>query len=77
LNGHFRRQAAASTLADLRVQQADIEMHRQQVAAEVGPALYLAKLFGSDDVEAAIRLITLALVLVLDPLAVLLGRGIS
>jgi hypothetical protein len=31
----------------------------------------------SDDVEAAIRLITLALVLVLDPLAVLLGRGIS
>jgi hypothetical protein len=47
------------------------------VAAEVGPALYLANLFGSDDIDGAIRLITLALVLVLDPLAVLLTVAAS
>jgi hypothetical protein len=72
-----QRQAAASRLADLRVQQAGIDAHRQQVVAEVGPALYIAKLFGSDDIDAAIRLITLALVLVLDPLAVLLTIAAS
>jgi hypothetical protein len=33
---------------------------------------YLAKLLGSDDTEAVVRLITALLVLVLDPLAVLL-----
>jgi hypothetical protein len=32
-------------------------------------ALYLAKLFGSDDTEAMVRLITALLVPVLDPLA--------
>jgi hypothetical protein len=37
-----------------------------------GPALYLAKLFGSNDTETVARLITALLVLVLDPLAVLL-----
>jgi hypothetical protein len=42
------------------------------VTAEAGPALYLAKLFGSDDTKAVVRLITALLVLVLDPLAVLL-----
>ena len=52
-------------------------MHRQQVVSEVGPALYIAKLFGSDDIEAAIPLITLALVLALDPLAVLLTVAAS
>jgi hypothetical protein len=66
------RQQAAERLADLKVQQADIEAQRARVTAEAGPALYLAKLFGSNDTEAIVRVITALLVLVLDPLAVLL-----
>jgi hypothetical protein len=45
---------------------------RARITTEAGPALYLAKLFGSNDTEAVVRLITALLVLVLDPLAVLL-----
>jgi hypothetical protein len=65
------------TLADLKVAQAGILARRATVAAEVGPALYLAKLFGSDDSEAMVRLITALLVLVLDPLAVLLTIAVT
>jgi hypothetical protein len=54
------------------VQQASVEAQRAGVTVEAGPALYLAKLFGSNDTEALLRLITALLVLVLDPLAVLL-----
>jgi hypothetical protein len=43
---------------------------RARITTEAGPALYLAKLFGSNDTEAVVRLITA--LLVLDPLAVLL-----
>jgi hypothetical protein len=39
--------------------------------------VYLAKLFGSNDTEAIVRLITALLVLVLDPLAVLLTLAAS
>jgi hypothetical protein len=67
-----QRQAAAERLADLKVQEANVEAQRARVTAEAGPALYLAKLFGSNDTEAIVRLITALLVLVLDPLAVLL-----
>lgn len=67
-----QRQAAAERLSNLRVEQAGIEAQRASVANETGPALYLAKLFGSDDTEGTVRLITALLVLVLDPLAVLL-----
>jgi hypothetical protein len=76
--GHSRadliqqRAATAQGLADLRVPQAAIEAQRARVAAEVGPALCLAKLFGSEDTKGAMRPITALLVLVLDPLAVLL-----
>jgi hypothetical protein len=66
------RQLAAEHLADLKVQDAGVEAQRARVTAEAGPALYLAKLFGSDDTEAIVRFITALLVLVLDPLAVLL-----
>jgi hypothetical protein len=66
------RQQAAGRLADLKVQQANVDAQRARVTAEAGPALYLAKLFGSNDTEAVVRLITALLVLVLDPLAVLL-----
>jgi hypothetical protein len=66
------RQQTADRLGDLKVQQASVEARRARVTAEAGPALYLARLFGSNDTEAVVRLITALLVLVLDPLAVLL-----
>jgi hypothetical protein len=54
---HRRRgQQAAERLADLKVQQANVNAQR----------------VGSDDTEVVVRLITVVLVLVLDPLAVLL-----
>lgn len=70
-------QRTANRLADLRVQQANLEAQRARITADVGPALDLAKLFGSDDTEAVVRLITALLVLVLDPLAVLLTLAAS
>jgi hypothetical protein len=63
------RQQAAERLADLKVRQATVGAQHARVTAEAGPALYLAKLFGSNDTEAIVRLITALLVL---PLAVLL-----
>jgi len=72
-----QRQAAAERLSDLRVEQANVEAKRARVAGEAGPALYVAKLFGSDDTEATVRLITALLVIVLDPLAVLLTIAAS
>jgi hypothetical protein len=38
-----QRQAAAQRLADLKVQQANVDTQRARVTAEAGPALYLAK----------------------------------
>jgi hypothetical protein len=72
-----QRQAAATQLSDMRVEQASVEARRVRIASEAGPALYLAKLFGSDDTEGTVRLITALLVLVLDPLAVLLTVAAS
>jgi hypothetical protein len=67
-----QRQSLAERLSNLKVEEADITGQRAHVANEAGPALYLAKLFGSEDTEGTVRLITALLVLVLDPLAVLL-----
>jgi hypothetical protein len=66
------RQKVAEQLANLRVEEVGIEAQRANLSSESGPALYLANLFGSDNIEGTIRLITAILVLVLDPLAVLL-----
>jgi hypothetical protein len=67
-----QRQTLATQLSNLKVEEAGITGQRARVANEAGPALYLAKLFGSEDTEGTVRLITALLVLVLDPLAVLL-----
>jgi hypothetical protein len=37
------------------MQQPNVEAQRARVAAKAGPALYLAKLFGSNDTEAVVR----------------------
>jgi hypothetical protein len=42
------RQQAAERLADLKVQQADVEAQRARITAEAGPAICLAMLFGSN-----------------------------
>jgi hypothetical protein len=64
----------ARTLAELHGQKARLEAQRRHLAAEVGPIRYLAQLIGGTDadLERAVRLLTLAIVLVLDPLAVVL-----
>jgi hypothetical protein len=66
------RRTVAARLADLRVQISAVESRRAKVAAEIGPARYLADLLGWGDGEAAVKLITLLLVLVIDPAAILL-----
>jgi hypothetical protein len=53
-----QRQVVASELADLRIRLAAIDAQRQRVEAEVGPVRYLAELFGSHDLEHAVRLVT-------------------
>ena len=70
------RQQAADRLADLKVQEVNVNAQRARVTAEAGPALY-PKLFGSDDTEAVVRLFTALLVLVLDSLAVRLTLAAS
>jgi len=67
-----QRQVVASELADLRIRLATIDTQRQRVEAEVGPVRYVAELFGSHDLERAVRLLTLLVVVLLDPFAVLL-----
>jgi chromosome segregation ATPase len=68
------RESAAKELARLQVVQAAAISERARVAAEVGPIRYLATLAGGAgvDPERAVRIFTLSLVLVLDPLGVAL-----
>jgi len=68
------RQKEAKTLTDLQAQKAKLDLERRQIAAEIGPIKYLAQVIGGPDVdlERAVRMLTLALVLVLDPMAVML-----
>jgi hypothetical protein len=68
------RQKEAQGLADLRIRKAAIEGKRKHLAAEVGPVRYLAQLLGGPeaDLEGAVRLLTLTISALFDPLAVLL-----
>jgi hypothetical protein len=68
------RQREAQTLASLQIDKAKIDGQRRRVEADVGPVRYLAELIGTPatDLERPVRLLTLALVAVLDPLAVAL-----
>jgi hypothetical protein len=53
---------------------AKIDAQRRRTEADVGPVRYLADLIGApaSDLERPVRLLTLALVAVLDPMAVAL-----
>jgi hypothetical protein len=68
------RQREAQALASLQIEKSKIDAKRRRAEAEVGPVRYLAELIGTPatDLERPVRLLTLALVAVLDPLAVAL-----
>jgi hypothetical protein len=68
------RQHEAQALANLRVEKAKTDAERRRAEADVGPVRYLAELIGmpATDLERSVRLLTLALVAVLDPMAVAL-----
>jgi len=68
------RQREAQAFAGLRIEKARIDAQHRRAEADVGPVRYLAELIGTPatDLERPVRLLTLALVVVLDPLAVAL-----
>jgi hypothetical protein len=68
------RQREAHALASLQIEKAKTDAERRRAEADVGPLRYLAELFGTPaaDLERPVRLLTLALVAVLDPMAVAL-----
>jgi len=68
------RQREAQALAALRIEKVKTEADRRRAEADVGPVRYLAELIGmpATDLERSVRLLTLALVAVLDPMAVAL-----
>ncbi|HLG82511.1 MAG TPA: hypothetical protein VKY22_15960 [Bradyrhizobium sp.] len=68
------RQREVQALARLQIDQAKINAQRKRAEADVGPIRYLAELIGAPatDLERPVRLLTLALVAVLDPMAVAL-----
>jgi hypothetical protein len=68
------RQREARTLASLQIEKAKIDAERRRAEADAGPVRYLAELIGTPatDLERPVRLLTLALVAVLDPMAVVL-----
>ena len=68
------RQREARSLASLQIEKAKIGAERRRAEADVGPVRYFAELTGTPatDLERPVRLLTLALVGVLDPMAVAL-----
>jgi hypothetical protein len=68
------RQREGQVLASLQIEKAKIDGQRRRAEADVGPIRYLAELIGTPatDLERPVRLLTLALVAVLDPMAVAL-----
>jgi hypothetical protein len=68
------RQREAPRLASLQIEKAKIDAQRRRAEADVGPVRYLAELIDTPaaDLERPVRLLTLALVAVLDPLAIAL-----
>jgi hypothetical protein len=74
------RQHQAQSLVSLQIEKAKVDAQRRRAEADIGPLLYLAELTGAPatDLERPVRLLTLSLVAVLDPMAVvlLLAAGI-
>ena len=68
------RQRQIPALASLQIEKAKIDAQRRRAEADVGPLRYLGELMGTPatDLERPVRVLTLALVAVLDPMAVAL-----
>ena len=68
------RQRETQILTTLQIAKAKIGAQRKRAEADVGPVRYLAELIGTPatDLERPIRLLTLTVVAVLDPLAIAL-----
>jgi len=68
------RQREAQVLARLQIEKAKIDAEHLRAEADIGPLRHLAELIGASatDLERPVRLLTLALVAVLDPMAVIL-----
>jgi hypothetical protein len=64
-----QRQAIAERIAKLMEEQAGIKARKARTAAELGPALAIARLLGSGDVDGAIGIVCPLLVLAMDPLS--------
>lgn len=67
---------STAKISELRTERAKLNAGQRQLETEVGPIKYVAQLvYGGDDVatlDKAIRLLTLMLIFVFDPLAILL-----
>ena len=59
-------------ITNLQSQKATLEREQSTATAKLGPIKYIAELFGWQDTAAAFRIVSLAIVFVLDPLAILL-----
>jgi hypothetical protein len=68
------RQQEAQVVAELQVEKAKIAVQSRRASADIGPVRYLAELVAgpSVDLERAVRVLTLAIVAVFDPLAIML-----
>ena len=68
------RQQEAQVVAELQVEKAKVAAQSRRASADIGPVRYLAELVAgpSVDLERAVRVLTLAIVAVFDPLAIML-----
>src|SRR6516225_3019865 len=68
------RQQEAQVVAELQVEKAKVAAQSRRASADIGPVRYLAELVAgpSVDLERAVRVLTLAIVAVFDPLAIIL-----
>jgi hypothetical protein len=72
------RQRAADALADLKVKRAAAGEGARIAAVEAAPVMYVSQLFGAtDDPEAAIRWLILAMTLCADPMSLMLCAAVS
>jgi hypothetical protein len=73
-----QRQREASTLADLKVEQAALGAKGRKIEIEAAPIRYVAELVGAEtDSERAIRWLILMMVMCCDPLAIALTAAAS
>jgi hypothetical protein len=67
-----QRNADASKLAELKTEKAQLDNKKKALEAETGPLLYIASLFGSQDIGKTVRSFTLVLAVLPDLFSVFL-----